>query len=516
MSEKSKSNIEVGEIPSKESGEVISIVMSPSGKEVAVGSKGTDKAYNFAQNIQNEEIDADVQKKLVKKIDLMVLPLIAALMACQFLDKSTVSYAAIMGIRVDLDMVEGQMYSWVGSSFYFGYLVFQVPANRMLQRFPIMKVLASVVMLWGIILCCHAACKTAVELLVCRVLLGCCEAFMFPAYIILTSHWYKKDENFLRSSIYIGFQGMGSIFGASLSYGLEIHKTEYKIAAWKILFIITGAITIALGLLALFHLPDTPLGSWFLNDSEKKCAVERLRVSQQGLGNTKLKWSQVKEAVLDIRSYLVFIYAMSYCIPNGGFNSFSSILLSEDFGFDTDHALLMGMCGGAIDIISILVAVATPYLGGSRLLVCLGVNTITLIGQCCLTFADARGAKLFGYLSFYLATVVLSGVCSYISTNFAGSTKKNIVNVFYFIGYCAGNIIGPQTYRSEQAPNYIGAKVAMLVSFVAGDIVIAALYILGRIENHKRDKLQAGATEEEKTDFLDLTDKENINFRYTL
>ncbi|CUM66297.1 uncharacterized protein PRCAT00003959001 [Priceomyces carsonii] len=499
----------------QKNGEVLITVLSTNGREIPVSSEGVDLAYEYAQKNDNATFDPKIEKQLVRKIDWMVLPLIVGLMACQFLDKTTISYASIMGIRTDLNMVDGQMYSWVGSSFYFGYLVFQPPANRILQKFPIVKTLGVVVILWGIILCCHSACRTAPELLVVRVLLGCCEAFMFPAYILLTAQWYKKDENFLRSSIYIGFQGLGSIFGSSLSYGLYIRSDEYSIPSWKILFIVTGVITILLGAISLIHLPNTALDAWFLNDEQKSCAVERIRTSHQGFGNSKFKFSQLKETLLDIRAYLVFIYAMSYCIPNGGFGNFSSILLSEDFGFSTGDALLMGMCGGAIDMLTALIAWVGPMICKSNLIICLVVNSICLVGTCLLAFSHDRGAKLFGYLSFYLATVVLAGMSSYNSINFAGTTKKSIINIFYFVGYCAGNIVGPQTYRSQQAPQYIGAKVAMVVAFIAGNLSIAALYLMGLRENHKRDKVQASQPTE-KNDFLDLTDKENINFRYTL
>lgn len=36
----------------------------------------------------------------------------------------------------------------------------------------------------------------------------------------------------------------------------------------------------------------------------------------------------------------------------------------------------------------------------------------------------------------------------------AGTTKKFAFSAAYQLGYAVGNIIGPQTYRADDAPNY--------------------------------------------------------------
>lgn len=58
-------------------------------------------------------------KKLVKKIDLTIAPLLAAVYFLQFLDKTTLSYTAVMGIRTDTHL-KGQDYSDLSMLFYIG------------------------------------------------------------------------------------------------------------------------------------------------------------------------------------------------------------------------------------------------------------------------------------------------------------------------------------------------------------------------------------------------------------
>ena len=58
-------------------------------------------------------------KKLVRKIDLTIAPLLAAVYFLQFLDKTTLSYTAVMGIRTDTHL-KGQDYSDLSMLFYIG------------------------------------------------------------------------------------------------------------------------------------------------------------------------------------------------------------------------------------------------------------------------------------------------------------------------------------------------------------------------------------------------------------
>jgi ACS family allantoate permease-like MFS transporter len=60
-------------------------------------------------------------KKLIRKIDFTIAPLLAAVYFLQFLDKTTLSYTAVMGIRTDTHLV-GQDYSDLSMLFYIGIL----------------------------------------------------------------------------------------------------------------------------------------------------------------------------------------------------------------------------------------------------------------------------------------------------------------------------------------------------------------------------------------------------------
>jgi ACS family allantoate permease-like MFS transporter len=104
---------------------------------------------------------------------------------------------------------------------------------------------------------------------------------------------------------------------------------------------------------------------------------------------------------------------------------------------------------------------------GSRLLIATSGLVISILGMLlivCLPLNNDVG-RLVGYCLTQASPTCFVALLSLISTNVAGWTKKTTVAALYLIGYCAGNIIGPQTFRPKDAPRYVPAEV-VIVSFV--------------------------------------------------
>lgn len=83
------------------------------------------------QDVENDKIAS-----LRSKLDLRLLPLLCITYALQSIDKTTLGYAAVFGLETDLALT-GTEYSWLGSIFYLGYLIWEFPTNIMLQKLPI-------------------------------------------------------------------------------------------------------------------------------------------------------------------------------------------------------------------------------------------------------------------------------------------------------------------------------------------------------------------------------------------
>ncbi|ONH68245.1 Allantoate permease [Cyberlindnera fabianii] len=504
-------------------GELITTVLSPDGHTVNI-TGDVDDAMKLAIDAHRIHMTPEQDAKLLAKIDRYLLPLICFLYSVQFMDKVTNGNAAIMGLKTDLNMV-GDMYSWVGTSFYLGYLAFEFPVSTLLQRFPLAKTTSVFIFLWGAVLCLHATPNYAGFIFL-RTILGALESSVTPAMVIITSQWYKKEEQFFRTCIWFACNGFGNIFGSAIAYGIAKHAVNYSIEGWKILFIVTGLITVVLSFAFYLHIPDTPAGAWFLTEEEKLMVVERIRSNNQGFGNRHFKKHQLIEALVDPRTWVFFFYGLLTDIPNGGVTNFGAILMNDDFGFSTYKSLLMGMVSGAVEL------VGCPLFGyfnrwiPHRLIIAIFTTVVVLLGACLLAFAHQdKNARLAGYFIQSVGPVGMISCLSLFSSNVAGHTKKITVNAIFLIGYCVGNVIGPQTFRAEDAPGYAPAKITIVVCYAVSLLLQVWLYWSYSNENKKRAAIrkereksgfQDGAELMENLEFADLTDKENPHFVYSL
>lgn len=498
---------------------VITTFKSPNGKTVEV-TGDVDEAMHMALKAEEAELDEKTSRALLRKIDINVLPIICLLYACQFMDKTTSSYAAVMGLKKDLNMT-GDMYSWCGTAFYLGYLFFEFPANRILQKFPVAKTTGTFIIIWGAILCFHAIPNEYAGFIALRTLLGVFESAITPAMVMITGQWYRTEEHFLRTSIWFACNGIGTIMGGGIGYGLAVHKDSYSITSWKVLFIVTGLMTIIIGLLFILQIPDLPTKAWFLTEREKVLVVERIRSNQQGFGNRTFKKHQFIEALTDVNTWFYFLFAIASNIPNGALTNFGSILLNSDFNYTAEQSLLMNMPCGAVEFVGCILFAYSQRFFRHRMAISFAAMTVTVIASCMLAFVKhSNRTRLAGYYIMNVYPITMICALSCFASNTAGHTKKITTNAIFLIGYCVGNLVGPQTFISKQAPAYTGGKISFVVCDVATLALIAIIYFNYWYRNKKKDDFQKRNNTEmeiiENIEFADLTDLENPNFRYSL
>ncbi|SPB47312.1 unnamed protein product [Aspergillus niger] len=403
------------------------------------------------------------EKKLLRKIDWMVVPLMWAIYFLQYLDKILINYASVMGLLDDTGMRTDQ-FSNLALAFYVSYLFFELPTGYFMQRLP-------------------------------------------------TAKYLGLNEQPKRIGFWYLGTGTATIVGALVAYGLLFYGGD-KFYSWQIMFLIFGLITIAVGITVIVVFPDNPMKSR-LSHEEKLMVIERLRENRTGIENKNLKWGQFFEAFKDPQTYLIAIIIASGNISNAAISSFSSLII-KNFGFDTKETELLTIPGGVVSVISILLG---TYLAGrfdQRCFCIIGILCSGLLGGCLMAFApsDNKGAKLAGNYLTNCVGAALPLLYSTVGANVAGHTKKVTMNAIALMSFCLGNILGPLSFRTEDEPEYMPAKVAIVATVsvaIAFTVALKCYYIW---ENRRRDRKCAGLQHEENSEFLDLTDKENLEFRY--
>jgi ACS family allantoate permease-like MFS transporter len=135
----------------------------------------------------------------------------------------------------------------------------------------------------------------------------------------------------------------------------------------------------------------------------------------------------------------------------------------------------------------------------------------------CLPLSKPSG-RLAGYYLTQASPTGFVALLSLVSSNVAGYTKKTTVGALYLIAYCVGNIIGPQTFRPGDKPRYIPAEITIIVcySICALDLVFIHWYYQRQNKRNEAARAEPGYKKLDKQEFLDLTDRENPEFVYTL
>ncbi|KAJ6785219.1 hypothetical protein PWT90_02953 [Aphanocladium album] len=444
-------------------------------------------------------LSPEEDKRLLRKIDLCLLPILAVSYMFQYLDKSALSLTAILGLREDLG-VSGSQYSWANSVYYFGYLVASYPAAALMVRLPTGKTIAA----------------SIAGLLANRFFLGATEAAIAPGLGVLVSMWYKRSEQPLRHAAWFLGNTFAGMVGNLMGYGIgHIHS----IPSWKAVFAIFGAATVAWGIAMVLTLPDVPNKAFFLSKEDGEKAILRVQENMTGIKNNKIKWAQVREALTDPKAWILVLIQLCSNIPNGGVASFGPIII-KGMGFSTFSTLLLNSLSYVFQVVFVLIAtIGSTYLRNTRTIWIAWGFSVSLAGAIMVRVLDPT-QKWSRYIGYCL---LLGYVCSFplnvsmITSNTGGFTKKMTMNSMIFIAYCVGNIIGPQLFFARESPTYTSGFLAMLVCYGAGIALCMVLRFYLIWENRRRDTAAGNVVQLVDTEAInqaDLTDMEIAEFRY--
>ncbi|THC92913.1 hypothetical protein EYZ11_007609 [Aspergillus tanneri] len=473
--------------------------------------------YAEADQLSPEELERE-GIEVRKLLDWRILPMVGDSMAGDSLSprmtdkwalsyKLSLNYASAYSLIPDLGL-EGQRYSWVAAIFNFGYLFWAIPSNLIIQRLPLAKYMGSVLLIWAAIVIAHIGAKNYAGILVLRFLLGMAEACVSPCMMNFTSMFYKRSEQPLRMSLWLSGNGMATMVGALLGFGLG-HTDNSSLR--RCLF--------------LCLMPDSPSTAKFLTHRQRVVAVQRVSENMIGVKTKQIKLQQAIEILYDIKVFSYIGIGLGCGVINGGVSNFASSLI-KGYGFSGIYATLLQLPTGAIEAIVVpICGLISTYVRDSRCIVLAVVCLIPFGGLLGIRFTDIQHRwTLVGctWLQYIIgAPVIVSW--NLLSTNVAGHTKRSFANGFWFTMYAGGNVAGANIFFDHEAPRYYSALMGLLICY-AGMIVLSAIaYVAMKIENIRRDRRMSaeenldGRNEAAVLDgFKDMTDMESKHFRYAL
>ncbi|KAF8228548.1 MFS general substrate transporter [Tricholoma matsutake] len=438
------------------------------------------------------------ERKLVRKLDTRLLPTVVVIYLMNYIDRNGITTARLQGMEQDLRLTDVQ-YATVIAVLYASYCPAQIPSNMVAGASNTRVLIAdrpswyigSCVVLWGLTSALTGVTKDFAGMVACRFFIGLPEAAFYPGSVYLLSRWYTKKELAFRCAVlYVGLL-ISNAFGSLMAAGiLSTMEGKRGIRAWRWLFFIEGSITIIIGFLSMWALPDYPHNTPWITGADRQLAQARMSEDAGEADRDNAEDSPMAGFMMAIRDPVVLIFAImtvSQILGLTFVNFFPT--LTQTLGFNTKITLLLA---------------APPWIVASLV--------------CCLNawHADKTGERFF-HIAVWWWGVILGFIIALSTMSIAGRYVSLFLMACGYVGFAMnlvwvsnavprppakraaaigivngcgniGNLIGSYTWKAAWGPKYHQSMVISLAALVFSTVLS---FIIRQMLINKNKKLEA-------------------------
>jgi MFS transporter, ACS family, tartrate transporter len=226
-----------------------------------------------------------LEQTTMRKVYLRLLPFAILTYFLCYLDRINVGFAALT-MNKDLGLT-ASMFGVAAGAFFWGYFLFEVPSNVILEKVGARLWIARIMVTWGLLSGATAFCTGPYSFLTVRFLLGLAEAGFYPGIVLFLTYWFPHRH---RARIMAGFTlalPAAVALGAPISTALLGLDGIWGLAGWKWMYIAEAVPTVLIGIGVLFYLTDRPAQARWLHDDERAWLMaamdgERDRIEAHG------------------------------------------------------------------------------------------------------------------------------------------------------------------------------------------------------------------------------------------
>jgi ACS family tartrate transporter-like MFS transporter len=224
-------------------------------------------------------MDAALEKSTMRKIYIRLLPFAVLSYILAYIDRINVSFAGLT-MRGDLDM-SAATFGFATGMFFWGYFIFEVPSNVILEKVGARLWIARIMITWGILAGATAMVTGATSFSVVRFLLGVAEAGFFPGLVLYFTYWFPSYHHArIVSGFLIGLP-IAVAAGAPVSTALLGLDGLFGLKGWQIMYIAEAIPTVVIGIATYFVLTDKPEQAKFLTAEERGWLAAKLAAERQ-------------------------------------------------------------------------------------------------------------------------------------------------------------------------------------------------------------------------------------------
>ena len=250
-------------------------------------------------------MDAAVEQSAIRKIYWRLLPIAIFTYLLAYIDRINVGFAALT-MRGDLHMSATE-FGFASGIFFWGYFIFEVPSNVIMEKVGARLWIARIMISWGILAAATAFVTGTNSFAVLRFLLGVAEAGFLPGIILYFTYWLPGYHHARVVSGFLVGLPIAVALGSPISTALLSLDGWLGLRGWQHMYLFEGLPTVVIGFAVLFILTDRPAQATFLTQPEKDW-LSRTLEQEKRAKETKGRMS-LWQALVDVK---VLLLALNY------------------------------------------------------------------------------------------------------------------------------------------------------------------------------------------------------------
>jgi ACS family tartrate transporter-like MFS transporter len=252
---------------------------------------------------------ADHTRRLIA---IRLLPFLFILYVTNYLDRTSVAYAAI-GMSRTLGFSD-RVFGLGAGIFFVSYVALQIPGALMVERWSARRCITVIMIAWGSLTVLTGLVHTPGQLYGARLLLGAAEAGFFPGVVVYLSHWFIREDRAKAGGYFMAAIPLSFIVGSPLA-GWILGHPWLGVDGWRWLFVLEGMPAVVLGTVAFFYLADWPRDAGWL-DPEQRRWIEQTLKEEKPAGKKKVSaWQALGSGPVLLLASVGFLeYCVSYTV----------------------------------------------------------------------------------------------------------------------------------------------------------------------------------------------------------
>ncbi|WP_342105702.1 MFS transporter [Methylobacterium sp. SI9] len=225
-------------------------------------------------------MERSLEQAAMRRVAWRLIPFICLLYFIAFIDRVNIGFAALT-MNKDLGF-SASVFGFGAGVFFFGYFLFEVPSNIILDRVGARLWIARVMITWGLISGAFAFIQGEMSFYGLRFLLGAAEAGFFPGIILYLGYWFPIRYRAAVVSLFMAAAPVSVLLGSPVSSALLGMEGIWGLHGWQWMFLIEAVPAVILGFVVLVYLTDRPETATWLADDQRAWLVAEMEAERAG------------------------------------------------------------------------------------------------------------------------------------------------------------------------------------------------------------------------------------------